>query len=163
MSWDLARVMATYEGRNGEETRALYAALEALGPRGVIALNLFRAQKTSMRAKEYRRGSSRARSYETKSWSLGNLCEALAQHAGALGIAWGWSVDLEQPMHCHVLYVELGGRQVSFHNGTRLAGPDYAKGFDGAKGQSAQRILTWVAASFGRPVPLHGSGPVNVG
>ncbi len=70
-----------YKGSDGEATRRLYAHLETLGHVGVIAMNLFRAQKTSDRAKKYRggnaRGSYRSQSYETKNWSLGQLVEAL--------------------------------------------------------------------------------------
>ena len=52
-------IHAIYEGSNGDATRALYEHLQTLGPAGVIALNLFRAQKCSTRAKLYRGGNGR--------------------------------------------------------------------------------------------------------
>ena len=56
MTLQLHRVMQTYQGSDGEATRALYAELQQRGPVGVIAVNLFRAQKNSARAKVYRGG-----------------------------------------------------------------------------------------------------------
>ena len=143
-------VAAIYNGSDGAATRALYARLQALcGPAGVIAMNLFRAQKASARAKVYRggvrgRGSFRDMAYEKKNWSLQNLCAALTEHAAGLGIAWGWREDPKQAFHSWVLYVELPTGQVSFHAAARGQGPDYPRDWDGCKDASAGRIVAWV-------------------
>lgn len=142
-------VKAIYNGSDAAATRALYARLQALcGPAGVIAMNLFRAQKASSRAKVYRGGvrgvaSFRDLAYEKKNWSLQNLCAALAEHGAGLGIRWGWREDPAQSFHAWVLYVELPTGQVSFHAATRGAGPDYPRDWDGCK-LSAERIIAWV-------------------
>ena len=145
-----AYVAHVYQGSDGAATKALYTSLEDLGPIGVIAVNLFRAQKSSERAKVYRggvrgRGSYRGMAYDRKEWSMGNLCAALTEHAEACGIAWGWGEDPEQPFHRWVLYVELPTGQVSFHGAARGPGPDYPRGWDGVPGQSADRIVRWCA------------------
>jgi hypothetical protein len=44
---DLVRI---YEGSDGKATIALYQQLSVLGPAGIVAVNLFRAQKCSARA-----------------------------------------------------------------------------------------------------------------
>lgn len=142
-------VYAIYEGSNGEATKALYAHLAALGAQGAIAVELFRAQKASARAKAYRggvrgRGSYRSIAYDRKSWALNNLAVALSCSAAEVGIVWGWGVDAKEPVHRHVLYVELSTGQVSFHSGERYAGPDYPGEWDGVRDASVGRILSWV-------------------
>lgn len=141
----LEEVIRTYRGSDGERTKALYARLESLGPAGTIAVNLFRAQKNSERAKKYRGRRSRFAAYDTKNWALDNLRAALLAHADMLGIAWGWGEDAEQPLHKHVLYVDLPTGQVSFHAAERGGGPDYPKAWDGVRGVSADRIIRWCA------------------
>ncbi|HEV8695811.1 MAG TPA: hypothetical protein VGQ93_16740 [Lysobacter sp.] len=142
-------VKSIYSGSDAAATRALYARLQTLcGPAGVIAMDLFRAQKASARAKVYRGGvrgvaSFRDLAYEKKNWSLQNLCAALAEHAAGLGITWGWREDPAQSFHNWVLYVELPTGQVSFHAATRGLGPDYPRDWDGWK-LSAERIVEYV-------------------
>jgi hypothetical protein len=55
----LSECSAIYHGSNGALTVDLYARLEALGPAGIVAMNLFRAAKASERAKVYTRKFSR--------------------------------------------------------------------------------------------------------
>lgn len=146
-------VMAVYNGSNGDETVAMYKRLEALGPAGVIAMNLFRCTKASGRAKVYRgRGSRawRAQAYDKKNWSIGLLAAALAEHAASLGIAWGWGVDellakTDDP-HVHVIYVDLPEGQVSFHTDERRPGPDHPTGWDQVRGAGPTRICKHVSA-----------------
>lgn len=139
-----------YHGSDGDATRALYARLEALGPSGRIAVNLFRACKSSERAKVYRGGvrgggSYRSMAYGRKEWSLGNLVETLQQEAAALSIRYGWQEDPATPVYSWVLYVELPTPfgQVSFHASRRGAGPDYPGCWDGVRGASAERVIVW--------------------
>lgn len=144
---DLVRI---YEGSDGAATSALYANLTTLGPIGEVAVNLFRASKTSGRAKVYRGGTGRASyrdlAYGKKQWSMENLCRVLTQHAEAFGIQWGWKIDPEQSYHAWVLYADLPEvGQVSFHTAQRGRGPDYPGDWDGVKGVSPQRILRWIA------------------
>lgn len=142
---DIAEVLRIYQGSNGDTTRALYAELETKGPIGTIAVNLFRACKTSERAKQYRGGGYRGKAYDTKQWAMGNLCSALTAHGEALGIGWGWGVDEKQEYHRHVLYVDLPTGQVSFHTASRGTGPDYPRSWDGVKNVSADRICRFAA------------------
>ncbi len=67
-----------FHQQDGRITKAYYAELSALGPIGLVALNLFRAQKRSSRAKDYRRGKWRRAAYDVKSWSMDELCRILA-------------------------------------------------------------------------------------
>lgn len=141
----LADVLSTYNGSNGEATKALYARLEKLGPAGVVAVNLFRACKASERAKVYRGRSYRGAAYDKKEWSMGNLCTALREHAVSLYIPWGWGYDPEQPVFRWVLYVEIPTGQVSFHTLNSGDGPKYGKEWDGVRDAGPQRICTWIA------------------
>lgn len=144
---DLATILRTYLGSDGDATKALYVELERRGPAGHVAVNLFRACKASERAKVYRGGGYRGMAYDRKEWALGNLAVALSEHASRLGIIWGWGIDtaLQErgDPHHHVLYVELPTGQVSFHTGRRGGGPDYLKPWDGMRGQGATRICSW--------------------
>jgi hypothetical protein len=143
-SLDRAAVYRIYLGSDGEATKALYAELETRGPAGGVAVNLFRACKASERAKVYRGGGYRGRAYDKKQWSMDNLCTALDARAAVLEITWGWAEDPEQPVHRHVLYVDLPTGQVSLHTAARGAGPDYTAPWDGVRGQGADRICRWI-------------------
>lgn len=154
-----ASVLAIYAGSKADETKALYGRLNAMGASGAVAINLFRACKTSERAKLYRGGkpgggSFRSAAYETKGWAIANLCASLP----ATGLSWGWGIDeklqKQSDPHHFVLYVDLPSGQVSFHNGYRGAGPDYGKSWDGIEKQGPTRICRWVAELLeGRALP----------
>jgi hypothetical protein len=73
-----------------------------------------------------------------------NLCSVLFTHAPGLRMTWGWGLDPKAIGFEHVLYVEIPTGQVSFHTNTRGTGPDYSGEWDGARGQSAERICRWV-------------------
>jgi len=141
----LEHVLAVYEGSNGDATKALYERLGTLGPIGDIAVNLFRAQKNSARAKVYRGRGYRGAAYDRKSWAMDNLAKALESHAGECSITWGWGIDAQQAFHNVVLYVDLPTGQVSFHTDQRGVGPDYPGEWDGKLGVSADRIIRFVA------------------
>jgi hypothetical protein len=120
-----------YHGSDGEATKALYRELEANhGPAGAVATNLFRAQKSSSRAKVYRGRNYKGLSYEKKNWSMDNLCRILGEHAASLGITWGWKIDPAQEYHNWVLYVDTPVGQASFHAASRGKGPDYGGEWD---------------------------------
>lgn len=142
----MMRASDVYAGSDGELTKRYYAFLGTLGPIGLVAMNLFRAQKCSARAKLYRGGNSQGRykdmAYERKNWSMKNLVEILTKHGEALGITWGWKRDPRQAFHSWVLYIDLPMGQVSFHAGGRLRGPDYAGDWDGQH-SSCERILSF--------------------
>lgn len=145
----MLRALEAYNGSDGGLTRALYADLDAFGAIGQIAVNLFRANKNSTRAKVYRggdrRGSWRGQSYDRKQWSLGNLCSALQMYAQDFGIEWGWKEDAAAEVHRHVLYVVLPRHgQCSFHSDKRLGGPDFRGEWD-RQFMSAERIVRFVA------------------
>ena len=142
---------AIFAGNDGEATRAMYACLGRLGAVGAVALNLFRAQKCSTRAKLYRggngKGSFREQAYGRKEFSLRNLTAELTTHADALGIVWGWKEDPAQPVHRWVLYVVLpaGFGQVSFHHETPMGNHRFEGEWDGSHA-GAQRIVAFVGS-----------------
>lgn len=145
----LSYVLAVYNGTNGDATKELYGRLEKIGPNGCVAMNLFRACKTSDAAKRYK-GRYVQAAYDRKQWSMGNLCTILQKNGSGLAIDWGWNIDKQQldrgSPHHHVLYVEIPTGQVSFHNGSRGDGPEYPKPWDGIRGASVDRICRWTAS-----------------
>lgn len=151
----LAEVLATYNGSDGDRTKALYARLEQRGPIGQIAVNLFRAQKASARAKVYRGGDKggryRDQAYQRKQWSIDNLATILIQHADVVGITWGWAEDPAQEYHKVVLYIDLPTGQASFHTERRGQGPAYASSWDGRRGETVGRICRFVACYLDCP------------
>lgn len=147
MTRDLANILSVFEGSRGEATIALYDELLELGTAGAVAIELFRAQKASSRAKIYRGGGYRGKAYDKKQWAVDNLTRALAE----LGtVPWGWKQDAKQEYHNWVLYVDLPTGQVSFHTAARGQGPDYAGDWDGIKNMSPTRICRYVADLFDR-------------
>jgi len=145
----LDEIVAVYKGSSGDATKALYAKLEAVGPMGLIAVNLFRACKTSERAKKYRRGPGHiSASYERKDWSVENATRILAG-MNPPPFRWGWGIDEvmkrsrpDDPHH-HVVYFDLPTGQVSFHVGARHDGPDYPGKWDRAVGVAWSRVCEW--------------------
>ena len=146
--------LAVFQGSDGDLTRRFYAELEKRGPIGLVAVNLFRAQKTSTRAKLYRggvrgRGSYKSMAYDTKRWSMENLVKVLTLHGAALGIAFGWKEDTATVFGeraSWVLYADLPQGQVSFHSPDRLAGPLYAGEWDKQHHLSAERVIQFADA-----------------
>lgn len=139
--------LQVYTGLDGELTKAFYRELEAIGVLGFIAMNLFRAQKASERAKQYTR-KYRGLAYNKKGWSLEQLARALDQHSLALNLCWGWGKDETQTYNQWVLYVELPTGQISFHSPARYLGPDYPNQWDGIRGVSAQRIVQFCQSVY---------------
>lgn len=135
-----------FNQNDGGTTQSFYAELNRLGPLGEIAVALFRAQKRSSRAKEYRRGRFRRMAYDVKSWSLSELCRLLEKHGG---FVWGWKQDQEVRFGeeaSWVLYVDLPGfGQISFHSPTRGAGPEYPGDWD-RQHASEERIIAFTDA-----------------
>ena len=153
----LIEIYRVFQGSDGAATTLLYERLESHhGSIGLIAVNLFRAQKGSSRAKVYRggdgRGSFRGKAYDRKQWAMDNLCRLLESHSELAGIArWGWGEDPQQRFHRHVLYIDLPTGQVSFHTESRGPGPAYPGQWDGARDVAADRILRWTAALLDPP------------
>lgn len=142
----LDRVKAVWEGRSGDATRELYVELTMRGPIGELVVNLFRANKNSTRAKEYRGRRAKGAAYDAKQWAVGNLETLLGKHGAELGIAWGWKEDPEQELHNWVIYIDLPTGQASFHQGHRGAGPDYLGDWDRSPpGSSGERIILLAA------------------
>lgn len=150
------RAIEVYLGSDGESTKQFYAVLLARGAAGDIAMNLFRAQKASERAKVYRggargRGSFKSLAYDKKTWSMKNLCRVLTWRGAELGIRFGWKEDPETlfgERASWVLYVDLPTGQVSFHAPVRGDGPDYPGEWDQQRGMSVQRVLDYAEAVF---------------
>jgi hypothetical protein len=137
----MMRALEVFTQNDGEVTKVYYAEMEKLGTLGHIAVCLFRCQKRSSRAKDYRRGKYRRAAYDVKAWSMQELCKALQQNAQESGITWGWKEDTavvfgEEPSQ--VLYVDLPGiGQCSFHNPSRFEGPEYQGKWSGIKNSDA--------------------------
>lgn len=144
-AWDV------FNGSDGRLTVAFYRRLQSVGPIGKIAMNLFRAQKTSSRAKVYRARKYTASSYDVKNYSLQELSNSLSEST----LRYGWKLDPCTPGYEWVLYVELPTGQVSFHSASRLAGPSYTGDWDGARGTSVQRILSFVDSVLGQNNTAH--------
>lgn len=142
----LVRILAIYNGSDGDATIALYKELEALGPIGVIAMNVLRAQKNSARAKVYRGRRFKDAAYGRKQWAMDKLTAALTEHAANLGFRWGWQEDPQQEFHRWVLYIDLPTSQVSFHTAARGIGPNYAGKWDGIREAGPGRTCRFVAA-----------------
>lgn len=148
-----------FRGSDGQATKQFYAELSSRGILGAIAVDLFRAQKCSDRAKVYRGGirgvgSFRRMAYDRKSWSMKNLAERLDKTANQTRIAFGWKRDprvLFGERASWVLYVDLPQGQVSFHSQERFAGPDYPGEWDGSRA-SLERIIAFCEAIL-NPAP----------
>ena len=143
-----------YAGSNGDATKAMYAELETRGPVGVIALNLFRAQKCSARAKVYKGRRFKDDAYGRKNWSMGLLCRALKEHSDSLGFAWGWKRDEAKDFHNWVLYIDIPTGQVSFHAELPLSGIAEYQKYSGEWDKthdSASRIIRFVQDVLDRP------------
>jgi hypothetical protein len=144
-----------YHGSDGAATRRTLRALEARGQPGRIAAALFRAQKTSARAKRYRGGPEGGAAtytelaYRNKGAALEALCRLLA--ADPAGLTWGWGIDGATDFAPHVLYLDLPDGQVSFHSTDRFTGPAYVGAWDGVRDASAPRILAWCDALLSVP------------
>jgi hypothetical protein len=135
-----------YEGSDAAATRSLLKKLETCGHLGKIAAQLFRAQKTSSRAKVYRGGiklrpgkkiAYRDLAYDKKGEALQRLCELLSDDACEL--TWGWQIDPRQRRARFVVYVDLPTGQCSFHSPSRHKGPDYLGGWD--EGDGSQNAI----------------------
>jgi hypothetical protein len=150
MTRDLANILSVFEGSSGEATTALYDDLRQLGAAGAVAVELFRAQKSSSRAKVYRGGGYKGKAYDRKQWAMTNLAIALAELSfdERKRLAWGWQQDPKQQYHSWVLYVDLPNGQVSFHTAERGEGPIYRGDWDGIKDMSATRICRFIADLF---------------
>jgi hypothetical protein len=145
---NLAEVLTVYTGSSGDATKAMYERLGKFGPAGEVAVNLFRACKSSERAKVYRGGGFRGMAYDRKQWAMDNLARVLVVHAEALGIRWGWREDPAQGFHRIVLYIDLPTGQVSFHTANRGEGPGYPDEWDGVRKAGPERICRWIVSLF---------------
>ena len=132
-----------YEESDAAFTRRILRQLEAKGIMGCIAAQLFRAQKSSSRAKEYR-GEYIGHAYARKGECLKRLCDLLVKQGD---LSWGWGTDnqMNEFGPCCILYIDLPQGQVSFHNYERFAGPDYPHEWDNRQA-SAERILVFCEA-----------------
>jgi hypothetical protein len=149
-----SEVHAAYQASDSAATKALFARLKPHGADGKLAIELFRACKASARAKVYRGGvrgvgTYRSMSYDRKQAAMDRLCHVLEEIQGTH--EWGWGIDDMQPVHRHVLYLDLPTGQVSFHTDARGKGPDYGKEWDGQLGQSADRICRWIQQILSAP------------
>lgn len=137
-SVETSPVRIVFIGSNAVLTRRVLRQLEAIGPVGSIAAQLFRAQKASGRAKQYR-GDYVDYACDRKGESLKRLCDLLVQQDE---LTWGWGIDgkMDEYGPRHVLYVDLPRGQASFHSVKRYTGPDYGGTWD-AKHDSETNVI----------------------
>ena len=131
---------------DGYITRRYYAELGGKGPLGEIAVAIFRAQKRSSRAKDYKRGKYRGAAYDVKQWSMGEICKLIDIHGKKYDLSYGWKTDpntLFGESASWVLYVDLPEGQVSFHSPSRGPGPAYAGDWDGQRGMGPNRVAAF--------------------
>lgn len=147
-----SRVQNAYFGSHAATTRRLLKDLAAKGVEGQVAAQLFRAQKASARAKQYRGGtfdgrgtSYRRLAYDRKGECLCELSLLLLDEEH--GLQWGWGRDGANGLAPHVMYIDLPNGQVSFHSAHRFAGPDYSGEWDRAYA-SEERILEFCERVF---------------
>lgn len=131
-----ASAVDIFHGSDGQLTRMYLARLEGLVEEGKIAAELFRAQKSSARAKQYP-GRFKDYAYDRKSEVLEKLTAQLEAYGR---FQWGWKSDPNQPYAPWVLYIDLPQGQVSFHALDRGDGPDYPGDWD-RQHVSSERIL----------------------
>jgi hypothetical protein len=124
----------------GDVTKAYYELLNSKGVDGQLGVALFRAQKRSTAAKQYRGRRFRSAAYDVKNWSLSEICRILGARVGPY--RWGWKHDPNTPGFEQVLYVELPTGQCSFHSADRLAGPDFEGEWSGVH-NSTEVILSF--------------------
>jgi hypothetical protein len=148
-----------YAGSDGDVTKRYYEELCERGVIGFVAMNLFRAQKCSVRAKKYTR-RYKGNAYDRKNWSMGNLARTLVLNGAALGICFGWKEDPGQAYHNWVLYIDLPTGQASFHAAERGEGPEYTGDWDGLH-LSAERILAFCDSVMALPVGITEPMPVD--
>ncbi len=159
-------IRAAYFGSDPAVSRKLCLDLEAEGPLGKVAAQLFRVQKASSRAKVYRGGvpdrkakKSKSKkykhlyrdlSYQRKDEQIEKLCSVLRETS----LSWGWGEDRRPSVPRHVLYVDLPQGQVSYHCYHRYPGPAYTTGWDG-EGMSEGRVIAFCTAVLDglRPIP----------
>jgi hypothetical protein len=125
---------------NGDVTKAYYELLNSKSVDGQLGVALFRAQKRSTAAKNYRGRRFKSAAYDVKNWSLGEICRVLTEFA--LPYRWGWKRDPNTPGYEQVLYVELPTGQCSFHSATRLDGPEFEGEWSGVH-NSTEVILAF--------------------
>lgn len=139
-----ADVDAAFYGSDAALTRRVLHAVEEAGEAGWLGACLFRAQKSSTRAKCYRGGLGRRGpryrdlAYTRKEEAITLLCDELQTSTHP----WGWARDPGQPFAPWVLYIDLPDGQVSFHALERGRGPDYPEEWDQSHA-SEQRILAF--------------------
>lgn len=151
-----------YSDNNGERTLALYRHLESLGMHGQLAKHLFRAHKTSGRAKVYRGGGFKGMAYGRKGESLDAVSRTLTTPEMVGLYVWGWKTDPKQHRHSWVLYVELPTGQVSFHAERRGIGPDFPGDWDGQHGVGDLRICRFIGTLHGEAVERIYGKPADV-
>lgn len=142
------RVWDVYTGNDRTATRRLLSDLDLRGEQGKLAAALFRAQKASARAKEYR-GDSVDYSYGRKAEQLTVICDLLSSTAN--GLIWGWGQDKSGNL-TDVLYIDLPCGQVSFHSESRLVGPDYLKPWDSGQ-NSAENVMEFASQVLDEHAP----------
>jgi hypothetical protein len=150
--WEKAHpVQAAFQASDGVRTRKVLRKLEQIGLLGRVAAQLFRAQKASTRAKEYR-GDYVDYAYCRKGENLKGLCELLAQQQE---LAWGWGTDVEMWEHGprHVVYIDVPKGQASFHSFERYDGPAYTGEWDG-KHESESNIIDFGEKLYATATPL---------
>ena len=139
----MLRAIDAFNTSDMEKTTQYQNDLFCRGQEGQLAFGLFRAQKRSAKAKDYRRGHHRQNSYAAKNDALKYVDAVLSRWASDLDVEWGWQVDPQQAKHNQVLYVDFGGGyQCSFHSEVRHSSREFPGRWDTAS-SSVKTVLEY--------------------
>lgn len=144
-------------GADDNLTLAYYLLLQKRGPLGMIALNLFRAQKNaSSLCRPAGYGPAAAAAASAGVWSLELLVHVLARHGAHFGISYGWKPIMEprKDRAPFVLFVDLPDfGQVSFDAFERGCGPEYSNECDGVR-KNEERIFGFCDFVYAQPAEV---------
>lgn len=147
-----------FDARDRDITLSYQNDLLSRGPSGQLAFGLFRAQKRSSRAKDYRRGNHRRNSYAAKNDSLKYVDAVLSKWGDGMELTWGWQKDNGQDFHGWVLYVDFASfGQCSFHTQSPASDVQFPGEWD-RRGTSEETILKFC----GHVIESNGTRPLGV-
>lgn len=125
--------------RDASQTIEFQNELLRRGASGQLAYGLFRAQKRSSRAKDYRH-RLKQQSYAAKEQAMVYTDRVLTDYSRFLGVHWGWQRDEKQAFHDWVLYVQLSHGQCSFHADRRMSDREFKGEWDQSK--TSEQVVT---------------------
>ena len=150
------KAQEAFDSRVASVTLGYQNELIMRGEPGQLAFGLFRAQKRSTRAKQYRR-RWKSQTYQGKSDALRFVDAALTAWAELLQVQWGWATDPGQQVHNQILYVEIPNvGQCSYHSERRFSAKEFPGQWD--RGCSRETVLRYCDMVMELPTRPLGDG-----